>query len=172
MSLLVVYSSRTGNTHAVAEAALEALPGLATVAPVEEYPEPDGHDAVAVGFWVDRGRPDKKALAYMRRLQGRRVAAFGTLGARPDSPHAEDVRRAVTELLADNRLLGLFLCQGRIDPGIVEAMARIPEHPMTPERRANIEEAKRHPDARDLENARAFFRSVHRQIEEAIRCGK
>ena len=166
MSLLVVYSSRTGNTRTVAEAALDALPGLAVVVPVEEAPPPDGRQAVAVGFWVDRGRPDAKALKYIQGLKGRKVAAFGTLGARPDSAHAADVLEQTAEMLQDNELLGLFLCQGRIDPAVVEAMTRSGQHPMTPERLANIKEAERHPDQADLEQARFFFQSLRGAITE------
>ncbi|MGE4292637.1 MAG: flavodoxin family protein [Desulfovibrio sp.] len=170
MPLLVVYSSRTGNTRQVAEAALEALPGQAVVVPVEDAPDPDGFAAVAVGFWVDRGRPDAKAAAFMETLKGRDVAAFGTLGARPDSEHAGDVRRATEEMLHGNRFLGSYLCQGRIDPRIIEAMERSGHHPMTPERKANIEEAERHPDQTDLENAQAFFRTVFQRIGEGQAC--
>ncbi|HKI81781.1 MAG TPA: flavodoxin family protein, partial [Pseudodesulfovibrio sp.] len=120
MSLLVVYSSRTGNTRKVAESALEALPGKVVVAPVEDAPDPNGHRAVAVGFWVDRGGPDKAALQYMQGLKGGKVAAFGTLGADPGSPHAGDVLQRIKELLQENELLGQFLCQGRVDPAVVE----------------------------------------------------
>ena len=164
MSLLVVYSSRTGNTRKVAEAALEALPGKVVLAPVEDGPAPDGHRAVVVGFWVDRGRPDSDSLRYMQGLSGHKVAAFGTLGAQPDSSHAEDVLRQTRELLQDNELLGLFLCQGRVDPAVVEFMQRSTRHPMTPERLANLREAERHPDERDLENARSFFKGLYADI--------
>ena len=166
MSLLVVYSSRTGNTRKVAESALEALPGKVVVAPVEDAPAPDGHKAVAVGFWVDRGGPDKAALQYMQGLKGRKVAAFGTLGADPGSPHAQDVLQRTSELLQENELLGLFLCQGRVDPAVVEVMQRSKHHPMTEERVANLREAERHPDDADLENARKFFRTLYDKTGE------
>lgn len=166
MSLLVVYSSRTGNTRKVAEAALKALPGQAVLAPVEEAPALDGHKAIAVGFWVDRGRPDQKALRYMQDLKGCKVAAFGTLGAAPDSPHAQDVLRQTKDLLQDNDLLGLFLCQGRVDPAVTKFMQRSGKHPMTQERLDNLREAERHPDKTDLENARSFFKNLYDKIAE------
>ena len=164
MRLLVIYSSRTGNTRLVAEQALAALPGEAELHPVEQSPEPDTYDAVVIGYWVDRGMPDQKAKDYMRNLKGMRVAAFGTLGANPESEHANDVRRSVMEMLKGNDILGSFLCQGRIDPALLKTMAASPHHPMTPERRANIAEAEKHPDSRDLARARGFFREIRNSI--------
>ncbi len=164
MSLLVVYSSRTGNTRKIAEAAQEVLPDDVVLVPVAEAPAPNGHDAVAVGYWVDRGRPDPKALKYMESLNGAKVAAFGTLGADPNSPHAEDVLKHTEELLQNNELLGQFLCQGKVDPAVVETMKRSGRHPMTPERMDNLREASKHPDNTDLKNARDFFRDVFEKI--------
>ena len=60
MKSLVVYSSRTGNTRKIAEAVAEALPGC-HLHPVEEAPQPEGYDLVAVGYWVDKGMPDDAA---------------------------------------------------------------------------------------------------------------
>ncbi len=164
MSVLVVYSSRTGNTRKVAEAALAALPTQVVLAPVEDSPAPGEHQAVIIGFWVDRGRPDPKTLKYVKKLKGLKVAAFGTLGAQPDSPHARDVLRQTEKVLQGNELLGMFLCQGRVDPAVVETMKRSGHHPMTPERLANIQEADRHPDKTDLENAQSFFKNLYDTI--------
>jgi len=121
---------------------------------------------VAIGFWVDRGRPDKKSLDYMRTLAGARVGLFGTLGAKPGSAHAEEIIGRATGLLAGCRVEGSFLCQGRIDPGVVEMMQRIAAdvHPMTPERIANIEAAAVHPDDDDIRNAQQAFVKILQRI--------
>ena len=68
MKSLVVYSSRTGNTRKIAEAVAEALPGC-HLHPVEEAPQPEGYDLVAVGYWVDKGMPDDAAKKYMERIK-------------------------------------------------------------------------------------------------------
>ncbi|MDD4733208.1 MAG: flavodoxin family protein [Desulfovibrio sp.] len=161
MRLLVVYSSRTGNTRQVAQQALAAWKGKVDIHPVEQAPSPDGYDVVAVGYWVDKGKPDPRAAGYMAGLAGQRVAIFGTLGASPASGHAEDVRRAALDVVQGNDVLGSFLCQGRIDPELIKVMAASGHHPMTPERRANIEEAAKHPDANDLAEARRFFEQLY-----------
>ena len=61
-----------------------------------------------------------------------------------------------------NEVYGSWLCQGKIDPRVLEAMARMAGnvHPMTPERKARIEEAAKHPDEDDCRRAQAFFRGI------------
>ena len=174
MKSLVVYSSRTGNTRKLAEAIAAVLPG-ARLCPVQEAPDPQeaaAHALVALGYWVRRGGPDPAASAYLAALRGATVALFGTLGAWPDSPHAAQCRERGEALLTSpergNRVLGTFLCQGRVNPAVVRAADRA-SHPMTPERIARLAEAARHPDAADLARAREFFAVVARRVGEAGR---
>jgi hypothetical protein len=159
MKALVAYSSRTGNTRRVAEAvhaALDAaMPGGAELHPVESAPPPEGFAFVALGFWVDKGRPDDKALGYMALVNGQQVGFFGTMGASPDSDHGHGVLADARARLADNDILCEFLCLGKIDPAIVTAMSA--HHPMTPERQARIDTASTHPDQADCDAAAAAF---------------
>jgi flavodoxin len=163
MTSLVVYSSETGNTKRVAEAIAAALPRPVEIFPVQEAPEPDGCDFIAIGFWVDRGGPDAKAEAYMKRIRGKRVGLFGTLGAYPDSEHAEASMNAAKAMVEGNEVICTFMCQGKIDPNLVRHMEEMTRenpdfvHAMTPERAARIEEAKKHPDDQDLLNAQRIF---------------
>lgn len=170
MKSLIVYSSRTGNTRMVAEAiAAELAP--CEIHPVESAPDASGFDFVAVGYWVDKGMPDAAARAYLESLHDARVALFGTLGAWPDSDHAKDCMAAGEALVnapeRRNTVFGSWLCQGKIDPRVLEMMRKVAgdAHPMTPERIARIEEAKKHPDAADLERARAFIAAIARSIK-------
>jgi flavodoxin len=165
---LVVYSSKTGNTRKVAEAIYDILPDGREKFPVEEAPPADGYDFVAVGFWVDKGAPDQKATAYMKTLSGSTVGLFGTLGAKPDSDHARECVRKAVDLVDGNRVMGSFLCQGRIDPAVVEMMKQHASdiHPMTAERMANIQAAESHPDETDLANARTAFEQMVRELQE------
>lgn len=165
MNALVVYSSRTGNTRTVAEAVHAALPAGTSLFSVQDAPEPDGYDLLALGFWVNRGGPDAAMLRYMARVQTARVALFGTMGAYPDSPHARKVREnAAAALAPGNRVLGTFLCHGRMDPERLAALERNPSltrhHPMTEERRLRIAAAATHPDAEDCARAQAFIQGV------------
>lgn len=161
MRFLTVYSSVTGNTRQVAEAMTRNVPGGELCA-VGQAPEPDGYDVLLLGFWVRRGRPDDRMLRYMERVWRKKVILFGTLGAWPDSDHARACAAVATASMEEreNSVQGVFLCQGKVNPKIIEAA---PErvrlaHPMTEARRLRHLEAAKHPDAEDLARAGLFVR--------------
>ena len=166
MKTLVVYSSLTGNTKKIALALAAVMPEC-TVVPVKEAPASvEEYGLVAVGYWVDKGMPDAGTRAWLEQVKNARLAFFGTLGAWPDSDHAKACmahgERLALEPDRGNTVLGSWLCQGRIDPKILEVMAKMAGnvHPMTPERRARIEEASKHPDENDCLRAQAFIRQI------------
>jgi flavodoxin len=158
--ILIVYSSKTGNTRKVAEGifgGLKARFGAVRIAAVEENPPPGPEETVFLGFWTDRGSGDKKALKYLKSLKGRRTGLFGTLGAYPDSQHARDTAEKMKSLAGKhNTCLGCFLCQGKIDPKLTEMFKKLPKihpHSMNPERQKRHEEAAKHPDEADIARA-------------------
>lgn len=160
MNILLVYSSKTGNTRMVAEAIGEELQVRAV--PVEDNPEPASYDLVIAGFWVDRGTADARMKAYLPKLTGQKVALFATLGAEADSPHAVECLDRGAALLGEGcKIVGRFICQGKVAPEMVDMMRKLfpagHPHAMTPERLARIEKAASHPDTEDLLAARAYF---------------
>nr|WP_319494946.1 flavodoxin family protein [uncultured Desulfobacter sp.] len=161
MKSLVVYSSRTGNTQKVARAIYEALPEPKEIFSAKEAPDPSAYDFLALGFWVDKGTVNAGAARYMETVKGKQIGLFGTLGAYPDSEHAKQCLEKAKILVQGNDILGEFLCQGKVDPDLVKMMEtkmkEDPHHSMTPERRARLEEAAKHPDEKDLADARALF---------------
>lgn len=172
MRTLIVYSSRTGNTKKVGEAIAAAMAEAGEACelhPVESAPAADPFDLVCLGYWVDKGLPDERCRAYLAGLSGKTVALFGTLGAWPDSDHARECI-AKSEALArrdgGNNVLGSFLCLGRVDPKVLEAMQKMAGnvHPMTPERAARIKEAEKHPDAEDCRRAGEAFVGFARTV--------
>jgi len=166
MKALVVYSSRTGNTRKIAEAIHSIMPEGAVLAPVEKAPDPQGCDFVALGFWIDKGEPDAAMSAYMGKFKGLNVGLFGTLGAWPDSEHARESMQKAVSRLGDNNVLGTFICQGKVDPRLIEAMAKMPNnpHPMTEERKARLEEAAKHPNEADCFAAQKVFADIVRRL--------
>jgi flavodoxin len=164
MKTLVVYSSRTGNTRKVAEAVRKVMPGDGVLESVQSAPAPDGFDFIALGFWVDKGTADAKTLEYIKKIQGKKVGLFMTLGAYPDSEHAKKCMAAVKALLEPaNTVIREFICQGKIDPALAKTFESFPPghpHAMTPERRKLHEEAATHPDEKDLAGAAACFGGI------------
>ncbi len=168
LKTLLVYSSRTGNTRKVAEAILEVMPTGTMIFPVEKAPSPNGYDFVALGYWVDRGGPDKAAKAYLTKIKGTKIGLFGTLGAYPDSEHAiKAMANAETLAKTDNQVLGHFICMGKVDPALTERFKDLPpDHPhsMTPERMARHLEATKHPNNDDLTMAKNNFRAIVKDL--------
>ncbi len=166
METCIVYSSRTGNTRAVALHLAEtfSLP----VFSVESAPL--SCERCILGFWTWRGGPDEAMRAFMEKLHGRSVFFFATMAAFPDSPHAARCALRTQALLESRecRVLGHFFCQGRLDPAVLARST----HPRTPERMARLAEAAFHPDARDFSAAaraveRALFSASPSRLERA-----
>ncbi len=169
MKVLVTWSSKTGNTRAVGESLAEVCPAETTLCPIAEAPAGGGdYDLVVLGYWVDKGMPNKECRDYLKGLSGKRIAFFGTLGAYPDSQHARDCMAKAAELAAANEICGSFICQGKVDPALLEKMAKMPNNPhvMTEERKARIEEAKKHPNEEDFANARSWLQQVFSELEK------
>ncbi len=175
MKSLIVYSSRTGNTRSIAEAIHDALPDSDLV-PLEQAPAPEtlpgNYDLICLGYWVDRGMPDAKAKAYLEAMSGVCAALFGTLGAWPDSEHARECVRKSEALLREpargNTVMGSFICQGKVDPHVIAMMSKTAAsaHPMTPERKARLEEAAKHPDDADRAGAKECFLAFAARAQE------
>lgn len=163
---LVAYSSLTGNTKQVAEKIFEIVDGEKEIISLNNISSVDVNifDRIIVGFWVDKGTADKRTREFIKKLSGKEIGYFGTLGADPNSKHGNDVNERVTALCSEkNIFLGGFLCRGKIDPKLVEKMGKFPLkliHPLTPERLQRIEDAKSHPNEDDFKNAQEYFKKI------------
>ncbi len=166
MKILVIYSSRTGNTARVARAMAEALPAGADLLPLAAAADPVAYDLIFAGFWAKRGAPNPAMRAFLRDLPPKPLALFGTMGARTGSPHARLIEENARLAGAGGRVLGVFLCPGKVDPAWLERRAGDAvlgkNHPMTEERKARLAEASLHPDSDDLAAAARFARDMLR----------
>jgi len=168
MKTAIVYSSLTGNTKKVAVAIQEVFGTEGELFPVELAPDAALYDLVVIGFWVDKGTADSKTRNYLQTLHDKRVALFATLGADPDSKHATECLAKATALLAPgNQVVGTFICQGKVDPRLVEQFKKFPAghpHAMTQERQLRHAEAAKHPDAKDLQGAKEVFARIKKEV--------
>ena len=95
MKSLVVYSTQTGNTKALAYAVYESLPDDKEISFVGDAPDPGEYDFVAVGFWLMAGKPDPKAAEYLEKIK-----AEETVSGRPifdPTPFINPTRLSDTE---------------------------------------------------------------------------
>ena len=166
MRALVVYSSKTGNTKAIAEVAAEAFGRDTVLAPIAEAPDYHEFDLVAVGFWIDKGHPNHEIQKYIRRLKGKKVVLFFTLGANPDSEHAQECLRNAETMFAGNEIVGHFICQGKIDPANIKWMRQmVVGGPRISAGDARWGQAAEHPGPDDLIRAREVFREIFLRLQ-------
>ena len=165
MKSLVLWSSRTGNTKAVAEAIFEALLGEKEI--MEEGREGNdlsSYDLVFVGFWGYRRGADPLAQKTLSSLSGKNVAIYATAGTWPDSEAAKMyLTNAAALLPEDAACLGTFLCQGRVNSFHQKKLAGLSQetaHEMTPERLARLEEAEKHPNEEDFARAKEWAKEM------------
>ena len=77
MKSLVLYSSQSGNTRKLADAVYEALPEVKEIYAIENTPDSlTEFDLIAVGFWFQGGRPDRKTADFLPKLRDRNVFLF------------------------------------------------------------------------------------------------
>lgn len=166
MNILIAYSSLTGNTETIARAIAEAFGDDAVIAPIEKAPDHHAFDYVLVGFWADKGTCDAKAERYLKTLEGANVGLFATLGAYPYSLHAHQILvRAAENLPQDARVFATFICQGKVNPALLERFKSMPKdnpHYPTPKTMRRHEVASTHPDERDCREAAELFAAAVR----------
>ena len=165
MKSLIIYSSRTGNTKAVATHIAAAL-SEATLCDAAQMPENlDDFDLIFVGFWAYRRGADPVATKILENLHGKRVAIFGTAGAYPETEAGQNYLKTAAALLPkDAAYLGGFLCQGRVASfhRFLETGERASGHELSEERRVRLTEAESHPNETDFAAAAEFAKTVEK----------
>lgn len=156
MKYAIVYSSRTGNTAALAQALRERLPAEDCVyfgPPGETIP---AAELVFAGFWTDKGVCDEAASAFLKTLGDQKVFLLGTAGFGGGGAYFEQILSRVKALLAPSVVVvGTFLCQGRMPTAVLARYeAMLTQGGDTDRVRGMIENyhaAASHPDPQDLE---------------------
>ena len=154
MKILVTYFTQTGNTEKVARAIYKAIGDQKEILPVDEVKDPSGYDIIICGFPVHAHSVPLSVEHFIKRIPpGKKIALFATHGSLRGGELATTAIEHATSLASRLKVLGTFGCRGKVDPMIIEALAKKPEH------RAWAETAKSavsHPDESDLEDARHF----------------
>lgn len=170
MKSVILYSSLTGNTKKIAEAISEVMPFENEIYSVDknydlENYDLENYDLIIIGYWVNKGTCDSKIKEIIEKLEDKVIVLFGTLGAKDSGDYYESIKKRIEEIiLPGNRILGHFLCQGRIDERLTERYKEMlkqnPEDEHIKEQLKNHEEAVNHPNLRDIEMAKDFINSI------------
>ena len=167
LDFLVLYSSTTGNTKAVATAIFNAIPGTSK----ELYDIRDFHyDQEAklyfVGFWTNRGSCDLSVINLLSSLHNKKIALFGTCGMGKNAAYFHTIANNVSVFIPEDcDYLGSFLCQGRMPAQVLEKYRQVQKE--NPKEASSIhaliqnyEEGLNHPDEQDLISAQNFAEQV------------
>ena len=157
---LIIVSSKTGNTKILARGIAD-LAGNIELVDAKALPEElSAFNPVGLFFWCDRGMAPEDIRCAARRLSGKQIACFATMGGDPSAEKAlawmEKTSASLVEEGSNNILKGTFLSQGRIGPALFDRMTTMAGG-VTPEREARRKAAETHPDRLDIENALAAW---------------
>lgn len=152
MRSLIAVSSESGNTYKLARYIQKGIEKSTLVHLQKEEVLADDYDFILIGFYVDKGKVDSKALNFMHKLKHHKVALFATLGGNPQGSEAQKVMTSATALLEqqDNHIVGTLMRQGKIAPEVLESMYKLmPYLKEDKEHLERIAKASTHPDAND-----------------------
>ena len=155
MKYAIVYSSKTGNTKCLAEKIQSVLGSQDCI----YFGEPSARaleaDRIYVGFWTDKGNCDSQIAEFLKSVSNQQVFLFGTAGFGGTPSYFESIlNRARDYLPNEAKLVGTFMCQGKMPMSVrarYEKMMESPEHaPNLPMMIENFDRALSHPDQEDL----------------------
>ncbi|MBU0993206.1 MAG: flavodoxin family protein [Proteobacteria bacterium] len=158
MKSLIVYSSQTGNTKKLADVCHDTLTGDTDIYHVNEAPEPDSYDLIAVGFWLQQGKPDPLSMDYLSRIpKGKKIFLFATHAAAKGSDHATQAMDYAVTLLKEPTIVGTFSCQGEANPKILEKAKGKPQPPAWLK---DAPQAVGHPDTADMNALKQMIKNI------------
>ena len=166
MKILITYSSKTGNTKKLASGIYKNIReecGLnVSIKPINEVKCIEDYDAILIGYWVDKGGPNKEAKEFMKGIRNKKVGIFATLGAYPDSNHGFNSLVKGEDLLKENNaIIGKYICQGAVDSNLIEAFKKLDSnnyHAITDEKLRRYKIAKLHPNDAEILSASILFK--------------
>ena len=170
MTYMVVYSSNTGNTEIIAKSIKDALDENSCI----YYGKTDGvltqdADIIFLGFWVYKGSCAEEIKNYLKTLENKKIALFGTAGFGESESYFKAILAEVKQYISEsNTIMDSFMCQGKMPQHVLERYQKLledqPENSNISDMIYNYKNALSHPDANDIEAAKVFARDVFNEI--------
>ncbi len=159
MKSLILYSSQSGNTQKLAKAIYDNIDGQKDIYPIDEAPSfGQNYDLVAVGFWLQAGKPDPKTLEFLGKCKSEaQILLFATHGAAKGSDHAKNAMDYAVNLVNGAQVVGTFSCQGEVNPKVLE---KVRQKETPPVWLKDADKAKGHPDAADIQELVALIKKL------------
>lgn len=156
MNVAIIYKSVSGNTRLVAEAIKEALKDDT----VYIGPPEDNVDAELyfIGSWTDKGMCCDEIGDYIKTLENKKIAYFGTAGFGGSEEYYHSLFERVKSICpSSDEMKEYFICQGKMPMSVrsrYEAMMK--EHPDDKRLEVSIKNfdlASEHPNEADFKAA-------------------
>lgn len=166
MTVLIIYSSISGNTRSLCEKVFDSLKGDKKIVSVQEARNLDfsSYDKIILGFWCRRGTMDDGTQNILKKIEGKDVYFIGTMSGRPNSDYGDSVYKNAKALCEENNNFkkGLMIW-GRPSKELMDRIRNRPAgsgHSMTKEKEERWKEAASHPDENDFKKTVEFFENI------------
>ncbi|MEI6613373.1 MAG: flavodoxin family protein [Chrysiogenales bacterium] len=155
MNILVAYYSQTGNTRKVAEAVFSGIRHTQKILlPIDQVDDPGKYGLIFCGFPVQHHSIPAKMTHFLQSIPPEgKIALFATHGSLRGGEKAVSAFYTAFSLTAGRTILGTFGCRGQVK---FELLDEWMEKPQERSWAMEAQSANGHPDAVDLEDARAF----------------
>lgn len=163
MKIAIVYKSLTGNTKSIAEAVRDSL-----TEEVVYFGEPQENieaDLYFVGSWTDKGMCCKEIAEFLKTLENKKIAYFGTAGFGGSKEYYDALAKRVKDIVPDsNEMTESFFCQGKMPMRVRERyVSMMTEHPDDKQLEVsikNFDEALSHPEQTDFDAVKEWARKI------------
>ena len=160
MKVLVTYFTKSGNTEKLARAIYDGQKEKATldIVPLKEVQSVDEYDLIFCGFPVHSSSIPVPVEKFIRNVpENKCTAFFATHGSLRGGPLAITAFHYAISIAKKLKVVGTFGCRGAVDPKIIDSLIENPEHRWWA---IEAQSAEGHPDAAELDDAKAFAGSM------------
>lgn len=167
MKIAIIYQSLTGNTELIAKAIQTVLKDE-----VIYFGKPKENieaDLYFVGSWTDKGTCCEAIADFLKTLENKKIAYFGTAGFGGSAEYYQLIgNRALCHVDDSNVVENSFFCQGKMPMAVRDRFVKmIQEHPEDKNLEVsvnNFDEAFNHPNQNDLDQAKIWAKNVRDHI--------
>ena len=154
MTEAIIYDSLSGNTESLAKE-IKSIKKNAYYEKIndkliEELPE---YGIYYIGSPIIKGMCTDKIKRLLQKIENKKIFLFITTGYKGEDYYESLTRRILEIIPKSNQILGIFLCQGKMQDAVKERYIKlIQEHPEDKNLKVsleNFEQAKPHPDEND-----------------------
>jgi len=175
MRVLICYSSKTGNTRKLATAIESITPYACDIAEISPaiFSEISNYDLILIGYWVEGSKADKNTLEFLKQVENKRIALFGTCGTDPEHPYVKSIlKRTEEELSNTNELMGHIICRGEIAVEVIDNFEQLVKlQPENQSLKTLLSQFKSqypgsigHPNEEDLKKVRQLFSDIFEKL--------